>query len=163
MDIAPFEQWTSNTVKIGFGQSMTTCDFPKPTHVRSTTEGYVFTGVCLLTPGGEGTLPPTRFRWGERVPQGTYPPPKSRQGYPKVHTPGQGIYASPPPSQARWDRTTYGVLDTTLPVCLLRSRRRTFLFQFTQTTEIRASFCSLLSLHNLVISFYRRIAKYAGR
>ena len=95
-------------------------------HVRSTTEGYVFTGVCLLTPGGggtpanggavpKGTYPP-RSRWGERVPQGIYPPSRSRQGgtypppgpdggrgYPKVSTlhPGQdrGYPNVPTPDQ----------------------------------------------------------------
>ena len=71
--------------------------------IRSTTEGYVFRGVCLLT-GGGGT--PSRSR------QGGTPPPPSRDGVPPL-----------PPV-----RPTEGVLAMRRSVCLLRSRRRTFLF-----------------------------------
>ena len=64
------------------------------------------------------------------VPQGT-PPPNPGMGYP-LHRPwmgyplarsGQGVPQVPPPPA----RTTEGVLDTRRAVCLLRSRRRTFL------------------------------------
>ena len=89
--------------------------------VRSTTEGYVFTGVCLLTGGrgvypsqvlmgegvSQGTYPLARSRWGEGegVPQGTYHPTakvptplaRSRWGVPQgTYPPGQGTY---PPSR----------------------------------------------------------------
>ena len=96
-------------------------------------------------------------RDGEGVPQGTYPSPGPNgrgRGYPKVCTPcqvptggwgapryltrSQGTY--PPPHTPRYlppsphqgtypqDRTTYGVLDMLRLAYLLRSRRRTFLF-----------------------------------
>ena len=112
--------------------------------IRSTTESYVFTGVCLLEKGGGGTsrylspwpryLPPRSDREdGGGVPQGTYPPDQGTyppsltrsgvgEGYPKVSTPPNKVPSPPPP-----DRTAYGVLDTPRSVCLLRSRRRTFL------------------------------------
>ena len=150
--------------------------------VRSTTEGYVFTGVCLLRGGGGGESPgqvpmggggtpryplakvptplPTRSWQGEGVPQGTYPPgqgtyppqpgpdggrgyprylPLARSrwgGYPKVPTPSQaqtgegvpqGTYPRAKVPTPLPDRTPYGVLDSPRSVCLLRSRRTTFL------------------------------------
>ena len=66
--------------------------------------------------------------------QGTYPSQprylplaaRSRgRGYPKVPTPPPQVRMGGP-----WDRTAYGVLDMLLSLCLLRSCRRTFLFQF---------------------------------
>ena len=106
--------------------------------------------------GGRGypkvPIPPARSRRGKAVPQGTYPPgqgtyppARSGRGYPKVPTPlgqvrtgdtprylppGQGTY---PPSQVRGRGypkvpTPSGQgLATRRAVCLLRSRRRTFL------------------------------------
>ena len=57
--------------------------------------------------------------------QGTYPPSSQVRtgGIPRYLPPSQGTF--PPPPQ---DRTAYGVLDMLRSVCLLRSRRRTFLF-----------------------------------
>ena len=87
--------------------------------------------------------PPVRSGWG--VPQGTSPsqgtspqPGHDGRGYPKVPIPP--LAKVPTPCQVRkggvpqgtyppWDRTAYGVLDTLRSVCLLRSRRRTFLFK----------------------------------
>ena len=60
-------------------------------------EGYIFTGVCLLT-GGGGT---PRYLSPVKVP--THPPARSGQGVP------QGTYPL--------DRTAYGVLDTPWSVC----------------------------------------------
>ena len=103
----------------------------------------------------QGTYPPakvptpSRSGWGERIPKVPTPPPRylspvqfktgeggtkvptlppiqvrMGEGYPKVPTPWPRYLPSPPPR----DRTAYGVLDTLRLVCLLRSRRRTFLF-----------------------------------
>ena len=61
--------------------------------VRSTTEGYVFTGVCLLTGGGGY---PSQVPMGGGVPQGAYPPARSRWGgYPKVLTPPAKVPTPP--------------------------------------------------------------------
>ena len=68
--------------------------------VRSTTEGYDFTCVCLLTGGREGEPWP---------------------GYPKVSTLGQSTYPPPPPPPA-------GQESIWSTLCFLRSCRRTFLF-----------------------------------
>ena len=101
---------------------------------------------------GQGTYPPpSQAQWGGvgTYPQQRYLPPPPHQarsdgGYPKVPTPArsdggggvpQGTYPlskvpTPLPrclSPPR-DRTAYGVLDTPRSVCLLRSRRGTFLF-----------------------------------
>ena len=68
--------------------------------VRSTTEGYVFTGVCLLTGGGgrgtQGTYLPGTDGWGRGypdipAPQGTYP-------LGQVPTRGRGTPRYLPPS-----------------------------------------------------------------
>ena len=78
------------------------------TRVRSTTGGYVFTGVSLLTQG-------------EGVPQGRYPsvqgryPPLSRSGgreYPKVGTPLAKV-GTPPPGIG-YSRTRYAAGSTLL-------------------------------------------------
>ena len=69
--------------------------------------------------------PPSRWGWGRGEWGGgnpRYPTPLSRlgwvgRGYPKVPTPSPR------------DRTAYGALDTLRSVCLLRSRRRTFLYK----------------------------------
>ena len=71
------------------------------------------------TPLVQGTYPP----WS-KVPtpiQGTYPPSKVPTPHPSYLSPVQSTY--PPP-----DRTSYEVLHTLQSVCLLRSCRRTFLF-----------------------------------
>ena len=61
--------------------------------------------------------PPSQVKMGKTVPQGTYPPPQSGQdgggGTPR--------YLPPPPGQG---------LATQRAVCVLCSRRRTFLFYF---------------------------------
>ena len=109
-------------------------------------------GSPRYLPPSQGTYPPQQVRMGEGYPkvptppgQGTYPLPGQDGGYPKVPTP------LPP-------RTCY-------TVCLLRSRRRTFLFVFlsshlcifrllkrlsplfvyTQQTELGASYYALNS------------------
>ena len=91
--------------------------------VHSTMGGYVFTGVCL-------------FRWGAPVlgwgtpiwpgQMGSPPSGEVRMGYPPIW-PGQ--YGVPPARDGvpPRDRRAVGVLDTPRSVCLLRSRRRTFL------------------------------------
>ena len=93
-------------------------------------------------------LPLARSGQGEGLPQGTYPLARWGSGYPKVPPPSQGTYPTgqngegegegegkgtprylssqprylPPP-----DRTAYGLPHTLRSVCLLRSRRKTFL------------------------------------
>ena len=85
-------------------------------------------GGGTLAGGYPGQVPPGQVRMGGYPAQGGYP---GRGGYP-----GQ---VTPPPGQVRmggdtlprgWypGRTTEGVLTTQRAVCLLRSRRRTFLF-----------------------------------
>ena len=83
---------------------------------------------------GGGTpryLPPVQVRMREGVPQYTYPsspvkvptpPPPSRGTDPPTPPP-------PPPPPRIGHRTAYRVLDTLRSVCLLRSRRRTFLLE----------------------------------
>ena len=168
--------------------------------------------------GTQSTYPPSRSRWGERVPQGTYPwlgpdrgrvpqgtylpPAKVPTPHPGPHGGGgtprylphsQGIYPparsrqggegwpdpdrgrvrkvptpSPqprylPPSRSTWgrgypkvptppppppDRTACGVLDTPRSVCLLRSRRRTVLWYFTEVFTPRLySWCVYTARH----------------
>ena len=109
--------------------------------MRGMREGNSFT--LLVCPQGGGVpqstyppakvpTPPARSGWeGGGTPrylphdQGTYPPPRPGQdgrGYPKVPTPIHGTYPpSPPPGQG---------LPRRQAVCLLRSRRRTFLFLY---------------------------------
>ena len=105
--------------------------------IRRMGEGNVFS---LFTPGGGGgTLARSRREGG--VPTPRYLPP-AKIGTPtpvKVGTPppgqvgtggGGGTLRYLPPSQSRYPsppRTAYGVLDMLRSVCLLRSRRRTFL------------------------------------
>ena len=59
--------------------------------VRSTTEDYVFTGVCLLTPGGG--YPAQVQIWGvpKPSPRGGGTPDKSRQGVPQPSPDGGGV------------------------------------------------------------------------
>ena len=82
---------------------------------------------------GSGT-PPGR---GTRV---RYPPPGG--GYPGQVPPGGGVPRSGTPPRGGYPgRTTEGVLTTRRAVCLLRSRRRTFLFQlFFETAPSLFSF-----------------------
>ena len=97
--------------------------------VRSTRGGNSFTlYVCSHLRGGGGTRPgPARSRWGEGVPcqGGTQVPPGQVQM-------GEYLSRVPPPGQVQMGgypgKTTEGVLATRRSVCLLRSRRRTFLF-----------------------------------
>ena len=108
-------------------------------------------------PGQGGTLvryPPARSGWGGTLLGGTlaggvpwpggtlvrYPPSQVRMGgYPAGGVPWLGGYpgwgvpwSGTPPARSGWGgypgRTTEGVLTTRRAVCLLRSRRRTFLF-----------------------------------
>ena len=89
------------------------------------------------TPGGGGGYPgqvPPPGGWGVGVPRSGTPPPP-RGGYPgPVPPPRGGGYPG---------RTTEGVLTTWRAVCLLRSRRRTFLYilcfkNLTKVTEINS-------------------------
>ena len=79
-------------------------------------------------PFHQGTYPPYRSGWG--VPQGTYPPPPKVPTSPSRSGWGEGVPQGtcPLPAKVPTPRTAYGVLDTLRSVCLLRSRRRTFLF-----------------------------------
>ena len=89
-----------------------------------------------LPPPGQGTYPPPhpgpdgaggtpRYLPPSHPGQGTYPPVQVQMG-------GRGNprYLSPPQAKVPTpqDRTAHGVLDTPRSVCLLRLRRRTFLF-----------------------------------
>ena len=95
-------------------------------------EGTVFTGVCLSTPGGGGGVPhfhPMSFPGGTPSPyHNTSTGPMSLPGgYPLARS-GWGEGGTP---VLGWGtplaRTTEGVLATQRAVCLLHSRRRTFL------------------------------------
>ena len=116
-------------------------------------EGYVLTrvcpSVCLSTPRG-GTWPgpggggtPARSSRAEGTPPRVPPPVRPGQGVPLLGgtppqvpppiRPGRGVYpccgSTPPwvPPHQTPPQVTDGVLDTPRSVCLLRSRRRTFL------------------------------------
>ena len=109
------------------------------TRVRSTTRGYVFTGVCLLPGEGEG-------RGGGTSDQdmGTPPSPpqgqdKGRSTLPPLPWPGQGYSSLCPPLLARTGVSLPPLPTPPTPpdqdkdgcaarvVCLLCSRNRTFL------------------------------------
>ena len=167
--------------------------------VRITTEGYVFTGVCLLTGGGgiprylppphqprylppqarswwggvpQGTYPLVRSRWGgvtpmylppwpdlmgEGVPQGTYPPAKVPTPLGQVRQ-GEGVpKGTYPPAKVPTprDRTAYGVLDTPRSVCLLRSRRRTFLY-----FKVFLNWYFSTTIHELTDEMARSVLKF---
>ena len=117
--------------------------------VRRTRECTVFTGVCLFTPAGGGGYPFPDPGGG-----GGPPPPGPEKGYPLPPRTGKGVPHPPTwtweggtptsptpgpgkgtPSKTRWgtplvrDRATYRALATWRAVCLLCSRRRTFLFK----------------------------------
>ena len=83
--------------------------------------------------GYPGQVPPIRPGQDGGYPAGgtlvRYPPARSGGGYPAWGVPWPGT----PPHKVRTGggypgRTTEGVLNTRRAVCLLRSRRRTFLF-----------------------------------
>ena len=121
------------------------CPFLPPAYMVRTTGGYVFTGVCLFNFRGGGEPHPrsgqggTTFRvWtgGGDIPhprsrRGGYPqsqldgvpPGQDWVGYPPSR-PGMGY---PPPSWLDEVPPPPPHLPTRLAVCLLRSRRRTFL------------------------------------
>ena len=95
---------------------------------------------CQVQPGGtrRGGYPHRGVPWQGGGAQVRYPPPARSAG----GVPGRGVPRSgTPPSQVSRGggypaggggtqvRTTYGVLATRRAVCLLRSRRRTFLFK----------------------------------
>ena len=98
-------------------------------HIRRMGEGNSFSllvcpqggGGYLPWPGPRYLPPKARSGWGEGVPQGTFPPVGSGwgEGYSKVPTPQPRYLPPPPPHQG---------LAIRRAVCLLRSRRRTFLF-----------------------------------
>ena len=106
--------------------------------VRSTTGRYCFHRCLSVHRGGEGGVrsgtPP---RGGSGYPPGGYRSPGTPPGggYPGPGTPPGGGYPGPgtPPGGGGvpdLGRTTEGVLTTRRAVCLLRSRRRTFLYSF---------------------------------
>ena len=140
-------------------------------------EGNVFSlftwGGEVRRPGPDGGapryLPSSQVRMGEGVPQGiytpgqgTYPPARSGWGVPQGTSPrpgqdggggAQGTYL-PPPAKVPTprDRTAYRVLDTLRSVCLLRSRRRTFLFNWwssTNKSDKVGSYCKLKKIQML--------------
>ena len=100
-----------------------------PAGVGGTLPGGTLLGGSLL--GGGGTLP------GGTLPGG-YPVGGTLPGVPCWGVPCGGYPAGgypgrvPPPARSGWGgypvRTTEGVVTTRRAVCLLRSRRRTFLF-----------------------------------
>ena len=120
-------------------------------------EGYILTRVCLTVRGGGGVpqsgpdggrvpqpCPDRGVGYPSQVQMGGVPWPGQDGGYPRWwYHPRQG-WGTPQPGQdgggyPRWGyplpgmyplryRTADGVLDTPRSVCLLRSRRRTFLF-----------------------------------
>ena len=71
-------------------------------------------------------------------------------GTPRYLLPGQGTYLP-------WDRTAYGVLDTLRSVCLLRLRRRTFLFHIVWKEKelVRFLHCTNKSLYKLYKGLYK--------
>ena len=103
---------------------------PHPKNGKAT----VFTGVCLSTP--RGGVPQSQVLSqvsGPRSFPGGYPSPRWREycsprqgGTPVPDRTGLGNPTPPPPP----DRTTDRVLATRRAVCILRSRRRTFLFYY---------------------------------
>ena len=129
---------TSIPVMVGFVSSIPTeGNFIFTDRVPRMTEGYVYAGTYPPPLHRPRQLPPRGQVWwgdGYRPPhasQGTYPPRPDLTGVPPSYLPpSQGTYPHPakvptPPPQ---NRTAYGVLDTPRSVCLLSSRRRTFLF-----------------------------------
>ena len=102
----------------------------------------VFTGVCLATPGSGVPHPawPGGGRYPIRPDGGEVPPSQDRgypiqpnRGYPHqggwgYPRPGWMGVPPPPPSPPTEDRAAQRVLATRRAVCLLRSRRSTFLF-----------------------------------
>ena len=88
--------------------------------IRRMGEGNVFN---LSTGGGGGGGGTPRYLPSTKVPDPPCPGQDGGKRYPKVPTTPLAKVPTPPR-----DRTAYGVLDTPRSVCLLRSRRRTFLF-----------------------------------
>ena len=123
--------------------------------VRSTTGRYCFHRCLSVHRGGRGGYPgqvpppPPGGVPGSGTPPGGYPGPGTPLGVPGPPTPPGGVPRSryppggtpiwvppqggvprsryPPPRGGYPGRTTEGVLTTRRAVCLLRSRRRTFL------------------------------------
>ena len=106
-------------------------------------------GGTLTGPAGGGTLPGGYPAGGDTLPGGVPcwgvpcwgvpPQPGQDGGYPAGGYPCRVPLQGTPPARSGWGvpcwgggypvRTTEGVLTTRRAVCLLRSRRRTFLFQ----------------------------------
>ena len=84
------------------------------------------------TPPGGGGVPRSGYPPGGGVPRSGYPPPPGGgRGCRGPVPPGGGGCRGPgtPPGGGYPGRTTEGVLTTRRAVCLLRSRRRTFLLK----------------------------------
>ena len=118
---------------------------PSPSHNISTGPMSFLGGNPVTSPRSGCGVPPS---WGTLSPS-------SRLGWggtpwwesPPPPPPGMGYPPPPPPPP---DRTADGVLDTPRSVCLLRSRRRTFLFDFI----VLLTNCSLdlqMNLKHLVV------------
>ena len=119
---------------------------------------YLPWGVRYPSPGGG-----TRVRYPPGgVPGGTPPggflgqvPPR---GVPGSGTPPGGVPGSGTPRGGYPGRTTEGVLTTRRAVCLLRSRRRTFLFENYFQPKLKASIQTLQSEiegnHESAVSIY---------
>ena len=109
--------------------------------------------VCLSTPGGDtparsrvsylGYPPPIRPGWGGYPPLGPPPPSDLARGTPPWVRPSSGLARGyptsgtlpPPPVEPGWGGIPpWVVLDAPRSVCLLRSRRRTFLFALLSKT-----------------------------
>ena len=141
---------------------------PWDRHLGGTLPGPAGGGCTLPGPAGGRGVPcqvqprgyPARSSWGGTLPgpaggvPGRVPPcqgtPLARSGqggYPARSSQEGGYQVGYPPPPARSGqvgypaRTTWGVLATWRAVCLLRSRRRTFLFNFCLRLSLSLILC----------------------
>ena len=84
--------------------------------------------------------PPTRSGWGPPGPGTGYPPDLGQstpQTWDRIPPPPDLGWGTPPlPTRSGLDRAAQRVLATRRAMCLLRSRRRTFLLAFLMTTYV---------------------------
>ena len=93
-------------------------------------------------PGGVPGSGPPRGVPGSGTPGGT------QSGPPPGGYPGQ----VPPPGGGYPGRTTEGVLTTRRAVCLLRSRRRTFLFSFCSVNDVQLALAKVIPIVNGLVN-----------